>query len=136
MRDPNKAVEIFAKAQSAATAGDFDHAIEMYIRGLRHDPGNMARHKQLLDVAQRHKVAGGEKAGMKDKPKSIGNDPVSKMLDAERLWAKDYTDAGLMHQFAKRAAEAHEAEPGLALNEVALWIASAALEWPGSQPKR
>ncbi|MEM6855172.1 MAG: hypothetical protein AAF593_12260, partial [Planctomycetota bacterium] len=116
-------------------AKNYDYAIEMYINGLRHDPDNMTRHEELLDVAKRRKVGGGKKAGLKDKLKSIGPDSVAKMLDAERVWAMDFGDAALMREFMKRAVDANDAEPDLNLGEVAFWIGSMALDIPGLKPK-
>ncbi|MEL7087573.1 MAG: hypothetical protein AAGL98_03895, partial [Planctomycetota bacterium] len=134
-RDPRKARRFFDHAETVAEAKNFDYAIEMYINGLRHDPDNMARHEELLDVAKRRKVSGGKKAGLKDKLKSIGPDAVAKMLDAEKLWAMDFGDASLMREFMKKAVEADETEDDLALGEVAHWIGSMALDLPGLKPR-
>lgn len=134
-RDPRKARKFFDHGETVADAKNYDYAVEMYINGLRHDPDNMARHEELLDVAKRRKVSGGKKAGLKDKLKSIGPDAVAKMLDAEKIWAMDFGDAGLMREFMKRAVEADEAEEDLNLGEVAFWIGSMALELPGLKPK-
>ncbi|MEM6853880.1 MAG: hypothetical protein AAF593_05675, partial [Planctomycetota bacterium] len=63
-RDPRKARKFFDHAETVAEAKNYDYAIEMYINGLRHDPDNMTRHEELLDVAKRRKVGGGKKAGL------------------------------------------------------------------------
>jgi hypothetical protein len=133
--DPRKARKFFDHAETVAEAKNFDYAIEMYINGLRQDPDNMARHEQLLEVAKRRKVAGGKKAGLKDKLTSSGSDPVSKMLDAEKIWAMDFGDPALMREFMKRAVEADEAYDNLNLGEVAFWIGSMALDIPGLKPR-
>lgn len=133
--DPRKARRFFEHAETVSEAKNYDYALEMYINGLRHDPDNMARHEQLLEVAKRRKVAGGKKAGFTDKLKSIGPDAVAKMLDAEKIWAMDFGDASLMREFMKRAVEADQAEPDLELGEVAFWIGSMALDIPGLKPK-
>ncbi|MEM9420837.1 MAG: hypothetical protein AAGA25_17560 [Planctomycetota bacterium] len=134
-RDPRKARKFFDHAETVSEAKNYDYAIEMYINGLRHDPDNMTRHEELLEVAKRRKVSGGKKAGIKDKLKSLGPDAVAKMLDAERLWAMDFGDSALMRDFMKRAVDANEAEPDLNLAEVAFWIGSMALDIPGLKPK-
>ncbi len=133
--DPRKARRFFDHAETVAESKNYDYAIDLYIDGLRHDPDNMTRHEELLEVAKRRKVAGGKKAGLKDKLKSSGSDPISKMLDAERIWAMDFADAALMRDFMKRAVEASEAEPQLDLGEVGFWIGSMALDIPGLKPK-
>ncbi|MEM1108118.1 MAG: hypothetical protein AAGH99_05440 [Planctomycetota bacterium] len=134
-RDPRKARKFFDHAETVSEAKNYDYAIEMYINGLRHDPDNMIRHEELLEVAKRRKVGGGKKAGIKDKLKSLGPDPVAKMLDAERVWAMDFGDSSLMREFMKRAVDANDAEEDLNLAEVAFWIGSMALDIPGLKPK-
>lgn len=133
--DPRKARKFFDHAETVSEAKNYDYAVEMYINGLRHDPDNMTRHEELLEVAKRRKVAGGKKAGLKDKLKSIGPDAVAKMLDAEKIWAMDFGESSLMREFMKRAVEADHAEPDLELGEVAFWIGSMALDIPGLKPK-
>ncbi len=134
-RDPRKARRFFEHGETTAETKNYDYSIEMYINGLRHDPDNMTRHEELLDVAKRRKVAGGKKAGLKDKLKSLGSDRIAKMLDAEKIWAMDFADPSLMREFMKRAVEADEVEPELALGEVANWIGSMAMDIPGLKPK-
>lgn len=134
-RDPRKARRFFEHAKTVAEATNYDYAIEMYINGLRHDPDNMPMHEALLDVAKRRKVAGGKPMGMMDKLKSSGSDAVSKMLDAEKTWAMNFTDGSLMKEFMKRAVEADEAEAELNLGEIAFWIGSMAMEFMGPKAK-
>ena len=136
-RDPRKARRFFEHAETVADAKNFDYAIEMYINGLRHDPDNMRRHEALLDVAKRRKVGGGKPPSLKDRTftKSIGPDPVDKMLDAEKLWAMNFIDESLVMTFMQKAVEADEAEPELNLGEVAFWIGSMALDMAGAKPK-
>ncbi|MEM6460006.1 MAG: hypothetical protein AAF710_11520, partial [Planctomycetota bacterium] len=133
--NPRKARRFFDHAEAAAETRNYDYAVELYIDGLRQDPDNMDRHEQLLEIAKHRKVAGGKKPGLKDKLKNSGGDPVSKMLDAERLWAMDFGDPASMREFMKRAVEADRAYDNLHLGEVAYWIGCMALEMPGPKPK-
>lgn len=134
--DPRKARKFFEHAETVAEAKNYDYAIEMYINGLRHDPDNMQRHEELLDVAKRRKVGGGKKAGlMESKMNKIGSDAVGKMLHAEKIWAMDFGDASLMRDFMAKAVDANNAEPDLNLGEVAYWIGKMALDIPGLKPK-
>ncbi len=133
--DPRKARRFFEHAETVAEAKNFDYAIEMYINGLRHDPDNMAKHEALYEVAKRRKVAGGKPAGLREKLKSSGPDAVSKMVDAEKLWAMNFIDPALATEFFKRAVEADEAEPDLMLGEVGYWVGSIALEFANQKPK-
>lgn len=135
-RDPRKARKFFDHAETVSEAKNYDYAIEMYINGLRHDPDNMSRHEELLDVAKRRKVGGGKKAGlMESKMNKVGSDVVGKMLHAEKIWAMDFGDSSLMREFMSRAVDANDAEPDLSLGEVAFWIGSMALDIPGLKPR-
>ncbi|MBB6428937.1 hypothetical protein [Algisphaera agarilytica] len=135
-RDPRKARKFFDHAETVSEAKNYDYAVEMYINGLRHDPDNMSRHEELLEVAKRRKLAGGKKAGFKDKNlKSLGPDAVAKMLDAERVWAMNFLENALMREFMRRAVDANDAEPDLNLGEVAYWIGCMALDFANPKGK-
>ncbi len=134
-RDPRKAKRFFEHAETVADAKNYDYAIELLINGLKHEPGNMTKHEALLDVAKRRKVSGGKPAGLRDKLKSSGSDPVSKMLDAEKIWAMNFTDDSLMTEVMKKAVEADQAEPELGLGEVAFWVGNMALDIAVGKPK-
>lgn len=114
-RDIRKARKFFEYAHSVT---DHDYSIDCFVRGLQHDPDNMKEHEALRDIAMKRKVAGGKPATMGEKFKSLGKDPVAKMLDVEKLLAKDPQNIGLMVDLMKRAAEADEAEQELKLGEL------------------
>ncbi|MCC7145648.1 MAG: hypothetical protein IT443_04310 [Phycisphaeraceae bacterium] len=128
-RDPRKAKRFFEHAQTNADTRNYEYAIQLFIDGLRHDPDNMAQHEALRDVALKYKVGGGKTAGLSEKFKSQGKDPVSKMLDAERIWSKDPLNMSLMLDMMEKAVEAAEAEPELHLGEVAYWVGTLVLEF-------
>jgi tetratricopeptide (TPR) repeat protein len=127
-RDPAKAKPWFERAAAVADTRQYDYAIECYINGLRHDPGNMAIHEALHDVALRRKVGGGKAAGLSERLKSVGNDPVDKFLNAEKLWSKDALNLSLMLQAMKQAVLADKACPELGLNEFVHWLGQQALQ--------
>ena len=129
-RDPRKARRFFEHAEAVADARNYDYAIECYTNGLRHDPGNMDKHAALRDVALRRKVAGGKPAGLGERFKSGGSTAVEKMVHSERLWSKDPLNQKLMRDVMRHAVEADEAEPELALAEVAFWVGKLILEAP------
>ncbi len=129
-RDQRKAQRFFEHAQTVADTRNYDYAIDCYINGLRHDPDNIGKHEALYDVAKRRKVGGGKPAGIAEKLKGGGKDPIDKMLHAETLLAKNPTDVGLMTEFMKRCVEADEAVgQDINIGEVALWIGTIALDW-------
>ncbi|MEX0886577.1 MAG: hypothetical protein WD009_09075 [Phycisphaeraceae bacterium] len=134
-RDPRKARRFFEHAEAVADARNYDYAIECYVNGLKHDPGNMDKHEALRDVALRRKVAGGKPAGFGERFKGGGSTAVDKMLHAERLWSKDPLNQKLMRDVMKHAVDADEAEPELRLSEVAYWVGGLILENPANKNK-
>ncbi len=135
-RDPAKARKFFEHAESMADRRSYDYAIKLYINGLRHDPDNMARHEALREVALRYKASGGKPAGIRERRfETLGKDPVSKMLDAEKVWAKDVGNVQAMVDVMQRAVEADKVEPQLHLAEFAHWVGKLALEFARGQKK-
>lgn len=114
-RDPRKARKFFEFAHSVT---DHDYAIDCFIRGLQHDPDNMKEHEALREVSMKRKVAGGKPASFSDKFKTLGKDPVAKMLDAEKILAKDPQNVSQMVTLMEKAADADEAEDNLKLGEL------------------
>jgi tetratricopeptide (TPR) repeat protein len=136
VRDASKARKFFEHAESMADRRSYDYAIKLYINGLRHDPDNMARHEALREVALRYKASGGKPAGLKERKfETLGKDPVSKMLDAEKIWAKDVGNVQAMIDVMHRAVEADKAEPALHLAEFAHWVGKLAMEFGRGQKK-
>ncbi len=127
--DPRKARKFFEYGQTTADSGNFDYSIECYINGLRHEPESMPQHEALYEVAKRRKVKGGKPAGFGEKHKSLGPRPVDKMLQMEKIWAKDILNASAMLDFFAEAVEAVDKHPDLKnLAEVAYWIGGILLD--------
>lgn len=127
-RDPSKARLWFDRAGTVADSRQYDYAIECYINGLRHDPGHMASHEALRDVALKRKVGGGKPAGLTERLKSSGTDAIDKFLGAEKLWAKDPLNLAHILQTMKLAVAADNAAPDVGLNEFAYWVGQIILE--------
>lgn len=134
-RDPAKAQRFFDHAQTIADSRNYSYAIELYISGLRHDPSNMAKHEALREVALKYKVGGGKPASLGERMKSLGKDPVSRMLDAERIWSKDPLNVNLMLEVMERAKEADQSEDGLDLAEFVYWVGKLILDFGRSNKK-
>lgn len=123
-RDLRKARKFFEYAKTVADSRNFDYAIDCYINGLRHDPESMTHHDALYDVAKRRAVAGGKPAGFKDKSKhSGGKTATERMLNAEFLWAKDFTNPTLALQVMEHAAAAENWEVGYWVGQIAFEFA-------------
>lgn len=133
-RDLIKAKKFFEHAQTVADARNYDYAIDCYINGFRHDPANIVKLEQLYEVACRRKVANGKPASLMERMKPVFGSPLEKMLNAERIWAKDPLNLSLMVSFMAKAVDADAAEEEINLREVAFWIGSKVLE--GNQSSR
>lgn len=128
-RDLRKARKFFDYAKTVADSRNFDYAIDCYINGLRHDPESMGNHEALFDVAKRRAVAGGKPAGFRDKSKhSGGKTATERMLNAEFLWAKNFTDPNLSLAVMEHAVNAEN-------YEVAYWIGQIAFEYAQKQKR-
>ena len=127
-RDPRKSHSWFEKASAVADTRQYEFAIECFISGLRHDPGNRNAHEQLREVALKRKVGGGKPAGLTERLRSAGNDPINKFLHGEKLWVKDPLNLQLMLQTIKLAVAADKVAPDDKINEIAYWIGTIILE--------
>ena len=134
-RDPRKAERFFEHAATYAESGRYDGAIEMYITGFRHVPDDMRRHEALLDVAKRRKVSGGKPAGRLERLKSLGDDPIDRMAQAEKFWAMDFTNPELAQNVVDAAVEAAAVNEDMNLEEVVFWMAQMAMDYNLSSAK-
>lgn len=74
-----------------AAEGHLDYAIDLFLDGLRDDPGNIDAHQALRDVALLRKSRGGGDLTTikKMKLRRPGVDAVEDMLNTEKLLAYD-----------------------------------------------
>ncbi len=81
----------FDRADELARMGNWDFAIEMYIEGIKREPGNVERgHQKLWEAGLNRKTKGGKPAGLMQQLKRRGGKtPLDEMLNAEYLLAKD-----------------------------------------------
>ena len=106
-RDPQKARKFFEFAMRLYEKAKDGHprhygiVIECYLNGLRHQPGNLKAHQELLEVGMRRKVSGCGPADYRDRLWwwQIPSDPIERMLYAQRLWIKDPLSLSLMTAF-------------------------------------
>lgn len=128
IRDPRKANRFFDHAQVVADARNYDYAIECYLNGLRYDPDNISKHEALREVALKRKVAGGKPAGLTDRLKKWGRDPIEKLLHTEMLWSKDPLNITHMAEVMSDAADVDRAYEDVHLGELIHWVASMAIK--------
>ena len=113
-----RADKYYDHARKVAEASQYDYALEMYLQGLEHDPGNVEVHKEMRNVALLRKGPGkgkplGSFAAMK--LKRTGKDLVQNFINARKLLAYDPGNAAYMEMFAKAAAKMN-------LAKVIVWI--------------
>jgi hypothetical protein len=108
MSSPGSAESFFVRARAMAAEGLFEYAIDLYLDGLKLDPGNIDIHKELRVVSLRRKAAGGKDLGIVQKIalRKPQGDPVSAMINREKLMCYDPGSTGWVIEVAKAAHEA------------------------------
>jgi hypothetical protein len=84
-------LQFFQRARTMAAEGHLDYAIDLYLDGLRDDPGNIEAHQALREVSLLRKARGGGDLSTiaKMKLRRPGSDPVVDLLNMEKLLAYD-----------------------------------------------
>ncbi|MDP7636253.1 MAG: tetratricopeptide repeat protein [Phycisphaerae bacterium] len=118
-----KGKAFFDRADEVAETGNWDFAVELYIEGIKREPGNIERgHRLLRETALKRKVQGGKGSGITDKLKRRpGKDAEANMANASYLLAKEPGSVAYMEQVLKAAR-------ALELPEVIKWICDILLE--------
>ena len=112
-----KGKAFFDRGDQVAETGNWDFAIEMYLEGIRREPGNVDRgHEPLRQTALKRKASGGKGSGLMEQLKfRPSKDPMESLLNAERLLGKDPGSAAAMENALK-------ATIALDLPDVVRWI--------------
>ena len=118
-----KGKAFFERAEQVAETGNWDFAIELYIEGLKREPGNVEQgHQRLRDISLNRKHQGGKGPGIKDKfLHRPGKDPETNLVNAAFLLAKEPGSQQYMNQVRQYAVQ-------LELNAVIKWICDVLLE--------
>jgi tetratricopeptide (TPR) repeat protein len=106
----------FERADEVAQLGNWDFAIELYLEGIKREPGNVDRgHQKLWEMAMNRKAKGGKSAGMLEQLKHRGGKtPLDEMINAEYLLSRDPGAMSHMETVFKAARK-------LELPQVARW---------------
>jgi hypothetical protein len=83
--------QYFQRARAMAAEGLHEYAIDLFLDGLREDPGNIDGHQALREVALSRRAAGGADLSTvaKMKLRKPAADAVEDLLNTERLLAYD-----------------------------------------------
>lgn len=127
--DPEKAKAWFKQARTVQETGNYDYAMNCWLRGLNFDPENMDALEAFMDasisLANNPKVKGPSKDTQKA---AAGKGPIFKYLAALLAWGSKPRDAGSAVKAATAAAD-------LELSEPAYWIGERAIQLTLADPK-
>ncbi len=118
-----KGKAFFDRGDEVAETGNWDFAIQMYLEGIRREPGNLQRgHRLLREVSLKRKAQNGKPAGLIEKLKrAAAKEPLDALINAEYLLAKN--PGNVSHMVAVLKAALKLAQPGLIQ-----WISEILLE--------
>jgi len=130
MSSPGSAESYFSRGRAMAAEGHFEYAIDLFLDGLKLDPGNIAVHQELRVVSMRRKAAGGRDLGFIQKIalRKPASDAVIAMINAEKLMSYDPGNVAWVMAIAQAA---HKA--GLQATE--MYFANLAMQANLSNPK-
>ncbi|MBT3198692.1 MAG: hypothetical protein HN350_02150 [Phycisphaerales bacterium] len=113
----------FERAEQVAETGNWDFAIELFIEGIKREPGNIDQgHQRLRDMAMNRTAQGGKGPGMGDKFKHrLGKDPEQNLVNSAFLLAKEPGSQQFMNQLRQAASK-------LELDTVVKWVCDIMLE--------
>lgn len=123
-RDPALAARLFEHAHWIARDRHFDEAINVFMSALWHDPGNLARHRELRELAKMRKVTRGKPIGRFEflNARRSATDEVDIMLVHELAWTKDPFSLDALLDLIEAADLANAAEPEHGISLVANWF--------------
>ena len=132
-----KGKAFFDRGDEVAETGNWDFAIQMYLEGIKREPGELERgHIPLREVAMKRKAGGGKSAGFMEKIKhSSAKEPVDSLVNAEFLLAKDPGSVPHMVAVHKAAVKLEEPELIIWIGELLLRAMAEVLE-AGKKPNR
>ncbi len=127
---PEKATKFFEHARTVEETGNYPYAIQLWLNGLRWDPGSMTGLQGFFAAVPKFLSEPASKKGIdKDIRKSVsGRGDIDKFLSGILDWALEPKEAPL-------AVRAFEASAKLGLPEPTRWIGERAFATATMQPK-
>ncbi len=126
--NPRKAKAWFDQAHKVADTQNYDYALDCFISGLSFDPTDLKEHDALLQIAKRRHVSGGKGPTFGEKNFGGGKTPVEKLVNAEKLWAKDPNNPEFAVAFMSKAVEVNNTEENIDLSPLIAWVGERLLE--------
>jgi tetratricopeptide (TPR) repeat protein len=126
---PDKARKFFEYAKTVHETTNYEYAMQLWLNGLRHDPGNVQALESFMSSCQHFLAASGGKSLGKDTVRLFsGRGDVERYLLALLQWGMRPADATLAVRAADSAARLGLAEP-------TYWIGSAAMGAVGGEKR-
>lgn len=118
---PEKAARFFAHAKTVQDTGNFEYAMQLWLSGLRFEPGNMTGLENFFAAAARWLSEAGGKRLSKDVAKSVDYpNKVDRYLTSLLEWSQKPVDATLAVKATELASELKLIEPTYWIGERAL----------------
>jgi tetratricopeptide (TPR) repeat protein len=118
---PEKAKKFFDYARTVHETTNYEYAVQLWLNGLRHDPGNVQSLESFMNSCQHFLANSGGKGPSKDTVRLFsGRSAVERYLMALLQWGMRPMDPTL-------AVRATDSATGLNLSESAYWIGTVAL---------
>lgn len=87
---PDKAAKFVQHATTIAATGNLDYALQLFANAIKFDPGNMAAHQAMYEVAVKYVSGGGKPAAGKElRTIDDGSGNFAKLAAAAYIWMKD-----------------------------------------------
>ena len=108
---PEKARKFFDHARTVGETDQLDYSLKLWANGLKFDPGNMAAHQGMYEVACKFHERASAASG-KDLKEIEGPGPVDKMVVAEYTWMRDLNNVSAAMRFMEAAGNAGQSSVG------------------------
>jgi len=118
--EPEKAQRFFERAKTVHQTGSHEYAMQLWLQGLRFDPGSMTGLEGYFQSATQHAEKSGGKVSKETAKVFDGKTPIEKFLLSVLAWSMKIKDASL-------AVKATEGAAALDLAETTFWIGEKAL---------
>lgn len=126
--EPDKARKFFEHAKTVHQTGSFEYAMQLWLQGLRFDPGSLTGLEGYFNSALQHAESSGGKISKETSKIFDGKTQTEKFLLAVLAWSMKFKDSGL-------AVRATEAAAVVDLAETTYWIGEKALGLSKNDPK-
>ncbi|MCE2875633.1 MAG: hypothetical protein LW625_08355 [Planctomycetaceae bacterium] len=110
---PEKAAKFIQHGMSIGQTGNHDYALQLLANAVKLDPGNMAAHHAMYEMAVKYIQAGGKPATGKDvKSVDDGSGNFAKLAAAEFIWMKDLNNLAHAMKLLEFAGKLKQVELG------------------------